>query len=96
MGWLIVILTSIALSEPLAVAGSCGLHVAEPVYRALAVPLDVHESSAGGASEPVPSGRTVEVADTDIEGYLSLHSGFARGETRLQLMPWSELRTLAR
>jgi hypothetical protein len=36
------------------------------------------------------------MADADVERYLSLHSGFARGETRSRLMPWSELRTLAR
>ena len=96
MGWVIAILASMAFSEPLVIAGSCGSHVPEPVYRTLAVPVDVPVSNAGGASDPARSGGTVEMADADIERYLSLHSGFARGETRLQLMPWSELRTLAR
>jgi len=62
----------------------------------LAVPVDVTVSNAGGASDPARSSGTVEMADADIERYLSLHSGFARGETRLQLMPLSEFRTLAR
>ena len=96
MGWLIAMLASMALAEHLATAGSCGLNVSAPMSRILAAHLDVPESNAGGASDPVRSGGTVEMADADIESYLSLHSGFARGETRSQLMPWSELRTLAR
>jgi len=54
------------------------------------------ETNVGDVSVPARSGGTVETADADLEGYLRLHSGFARGATRSLLMPWSELRTLAR
>ena len=82
MGWLIAMLASMALAEPLATAGSCSLNVSAPMSRILAAPLDVPESNGGGASDPARSGGSVEMADADIERYLSLHSGFARGETR--------------
>jgi hypothetical protein len=62
----------------------------------VAAPLEVFETDAGDVSVPARSGGTVELADADLDGYLRLHSGIARGHTRSLLMPWSELRTLAR
>ena len=96
MSWLIAMLASMALAGPLVTAGSCGSDGSGPVSRTLAAPLEVFEANVGDVSIPARSGGTVEMADTDLESYLRLHSGFARGATRSLLMPWSELRTLAR
>ncbi len=98
MSWLIAVLASLALAEPLVTvtAGSCRLDGSGPVSLNLAAPLEVFGTNVGAVSVPTPSGGTVEMADADIESYLRLHSGFARGETRSLLMPWSELRALAR
>ena len=96
MSWLIAVLASLALAGPLVTAGSCRLDGSGPVSLNLSATLEVFETNVGDVSVPAPSGGTVELADADLEGYLRLHTGFARGETRAQLMPWSELRTLAR
>jgi hypothetical protein len=96
MSWLIAMLASMALAEPLVSPGYCGLDGSGSMSRTLAASLEVLETNEGDVSVPARSGGTVEMADADLESYLRLHSGFARGATRSLLMPWSELRTLAR
>jgi len=96
MSWLIAVLASMALAEPLVTPGYCGLDGSGSMSRTLAASMEVLETNVGDVSVPARSGGTVETADADLEGYLRLHSGFARGATRSLLMPWSELRTLAR
>lgn len=96
MSWLIAVLASMALAEPLVTPGYCGLDDSGSMSRTLAASMEVLETNVGDVSVPARSGGIVEMADADLEGYLRLHSGFARGATRSLLMPWSELRTLAR
>jgi hypothetical protein len=96
MSWLIAVLASLALAEPLVTAGSCRLDGSGPMSLNLAAPLEVFETNVGDVSVPARSGGTVVMADADLESYLRLHSGFARGTTRSLLMPWSDMGTLAR
>ena len=96
MSWLFAIWASVALAVPPENAAPCHLYIAGPTSRTLAMPWEGLQDNADDVSDPPQRGGGIETADADVESYLRLHSGFARGEMRSQLMPWHELGTLAR